>query len=349
MSWPDKNTITQNVVDMLNVNMKLKADEKLLVVSDYPRPEDWLNYSYLILEDMLERVILARLVAEIAREQFVDTHVRFHPFSATGMSGKEPDGETASLMKGADVLLCLTEHSLSHSDARDAATKANVRIASMPTFDHIMFAPDGPMAVDYQQVSADSKKFADLLSAADQVVVQTHYGTDLSFRLSGRPGQVDDGLYGDAPELWGNLPAGEAYVIPLEGTGEGQLVILAGWYPELYEEMVLTFKNGSVVDLQGGGQIGKEFSKLLDLESNDELFRSRRNLAELGIGTNPNAHRPDNVLEGEKIKGSVHIAIGDNIHMGGKVESDLHEDFVQPQADLYLDGVPVILQGKWKV
>jgi len=149
--------------------------------------------------------------------------------------------------------------------------------------------------------------------------------------------------------LWGNLPAGEAYVIPLEGTGEGQLVILAGWYPELYEEMVLTFKKGSVIDLQGGGEIGKDFSKLINLKNNDELFRSRRNLAELGIGTNPNARRPDNVLEAEKIKGSVHIAIGDNIHMGGKVESDLHEDFVQPQADLYLDGVPVILQSKWKV
>jgi leucyl aminopeptidase (aminopeptidase T) len=113
--------------------------------------------------------------------------------------------------------------------------------------------------------------------------------------------------------------------------------------------MVLTFKNGSVVDLQGGGQIGTDFSKLINLKNNDEPYRSRRNLAELGIGTNPNARQPDNVLEGEKIKGSVHIAIGDNIHMGGKVESDLHEDFVQPQADLYLDGVPVILQGKWKV
>jgi len=349
MSWPDKNTITQSVVDMLNVNMKLKAGEQLLVVSDYPRPEDWHNYSFLRLEGMLERVILARLVAEIAREQFVDTQVWFHPFVATGMSGREPDDETASLMKRADVLLCLTEHSLSQTDSREAATKAKVRVASMPTFDHKMFAPDGSMAVDYQQISADCNKFADLLSAADKVVVQTPYGTDLSFRLSGRFGQVDHGLMSDDPELWGNLPAGEAYVIPLEGTGEGQLVILAGWYPELYEEMVLTFKKGSVVDLQGGGEIGEHFSKLLNLKNNDELFISRRNLAELGIGTNPNARRPDNVLEAEKIKGSVHIAIGDNIHMGGKVESDLHEDFVQPQVDLYLDGAPVILQGKWKV
>ena len=115
------------------------------------------------------------------------------------------------------------------------------------------------------------------------------------------------------------------------------------------EEMVLTFKKGLVVDLQGGGEIGKGFSKLLNLNNDDKLFSSRRNLAELGIGTNPNARRPDNVLEAEKIKGTIHIAIGDNIHMGGKVASDLHEDFVHPQVDLYLDGAPVILQGEWQI
>ena len=70
-------------------------------------------------------------------------------------------------------------------------------------------------------------------------------------------------------------------------------------------------------------------------------------MAELGIGTNPNASRPDNVLEAEKIKGTVHIAIGDNSHMGGKVESDLHEDFIQPDAELVLDGKQVILGGEW--
>jgi len=88
---------------------------------------------------------------------------------------------------------------------------------------------------------------------------------------------------------------------------------------------------------------------LLKLDSDEPLYRARRNLAELGIGTNPNARRPDNVLEAEKIQGTVHVAIGDNIHMGGQVESDLHDDFVQPEVDLFLDGQPVILRGKWQI
>ena len=81
----------------------------------------------------------------------------------------------------------------------------------------------------------------------------------------------------------------------------------------------------------------------------DPVCKARRNLAELGIGTNPNARRPDNVLEAEKIKGTVHVAIGDNAHMGGRVEADFHEDFVLPQPDLYLDGILVIEGGEWKI
>ena len=160
---------------------------------------------------------------------------------------------------------------------------------------------------------------------------------------------MDDGLYGTKPGIWGNLPAGEAFAVPLEGTGEGQLVAAAGWFPNLSEDMIFRLEKGEVVEIQGGGTVGDKFRRLLDLGSEDPICVARRNLAELGIGTNPNARKPDNVLEAEKIKGTVHIAIGDNIHMGGHVEADLHEDFVQPEADLILDGKPVIAGGEWRI
>jgi leucyl aminopeptidase (aminopeptidase T) len=135
----------------------------------------------------------------------------------------------------------------------------------------------------------------------------------------------------------------------LEGSAEGILVAPAGWYPFLEEDMVFHLEQGEVVELTGGGTVGDRFRELLRLEEDDPICRARRNLAELGIGTNPNAHKPDNVLEAEKIKGTVHIAIGDNIHMGGTIEADLHDDFVQPQPDLILDGEPIILKGEWQI
>jgi len=51
-------------------------------------------------------------------------------------------------------------------------------------------------------------------------------------------------------------------------------------------------------------------------------------------------------LEAEKIRGTVHLAIGDNAHMGGTVTADLHEDFVLPHPDLYLDGEIVMRGGQ---
>ncbi|MBS7621234.1 aminopeptidase, partial [Candidatus Bathyarchaeota archaeon] len=58
------------------------------------------------------------------------------------------------------------------------------------------------------------------------------------------------------------------------------------------------------------------------------------------------AKRPDNVLESEKIRGTVHLAIGDNSHMGGKVSSDLHQDFIIPKPTLIFDGKKIMENGK---
>jgi len=349
MNSPKGEAITSGVIDMLRVNMGLKPGETLLIVTDVPSAHDWQTESQAKLEDMLERAMLGRLVASTATEYFSHCSVSFLPFPATHGHGAEPDEATAVRMRETDVLIALTTFSLSHTNAREGATKAGVRVASMPGFEAGMFQAGGPMAVDYRQIAADCQAFADLLTAAEKVSVRTTYGTDLRFSLEGRPGQIDDGLYATDPGKWGNLPAGEAYAVPLEGTGQGQLVVPAGWYPNLTKDMILYLEKGQVVKVLDGGIVGDEFRQLLSLGDDDPICKARRNLAELGIGTNPNARRPDNVLEAEKIKGTVHIAIGDNAHMGGKVEADLHEDFVEPQPDLFLDGELVIAGGEWKI
>jgi leucyl aminopeptidase (aminopeptidase T) len=349
MSWSQKEAITQGVMDLMRVNMGLKSGEALLVVTDAPRTVDWKNEIQAKLKTMAERAFLARLVTEIGAEGFPECSVVYWPFLTTGRHGAEPDGGTAARMREADVVVAITTYSLSHTNARTGAIEAGGRVASMPEFEARMLEPGGPMAADYLQIAADCQVFADLLTAAREVVVRAPHGTDLRFSVEGRPGQVDTGLYGAEPGMWGNLPAGETYAIPLEGTAEGTLVAPAGWYPYLEEDMVFRLEKGEVVELTGGGAIGDRFRGLLRLGEDDPICRARRNLAELGIGTNPNARKPDNVLEAEKIKGTVHIAIGDNIHMGGTVEADLHDDFVQPQADLILDGEPIILNGEWQI
>jgi len=341
----DKEKIKQPVVNMFKVNMGLKAGERVLVVTDVPTMDDWKKKTTEQLTDLVQRTLLAKTVSEIAAESFPNCPVEFYVYPSVGKHGTEPGIEVAEKLKTADVLIAITSYSLTHTDARGGATKAGVKVASMPLFLIDMFYPGGPMAADYTKVKEETEKLAKLVTDAREVVIKTPAGTDLKFSLKGRTGRVDAGIFTERG-AWGNLPSGEAYTAPLEGTAEGKVVVEKGWFAGLTENMTLVFRNGQVVEVVGGGKVGDEYRELLKPGVDKEPYKSRRNFAELGIGTNPYARRPDNVLEAEKIKGTVHVAVGDNSHMGGKVTADLHQDFVLPKPDLYIDGKPIMKSGK---
>jgi leucyl aminopeptidase (aminopeptidase T) len=341
----DKEKLVNGVVNMLNVNMGLKSGEKVVVVTDVPTTEEWMTKTSAKLAEATERAVLAKIVSEIATEKFPNNKIEFFTYPSIGKHGTYPGRQVEEKMKSGDVAIAITTYSLTHTDARVNACKAGGRVASMPMFVADMFYPGGPMASDYRQIDKETKKIADLITKANDVKVISPGGTDISFSVKSRNGMVDAGIFTEKGS-WGNLPSGEAYCAPAEGTANGKLVVEANWYPDLKEKMTLVFKNGSVTEIIGGGKIGDEYRGLLDFKKKEEPYISRRNLAELGIGTNPNAKRPDNILESEKIKGTVHLAIGDNSHMGGKVSADLHQDFIIPKPTWMLDGKPVMKDGK---
>ncbi|MDH5439211.1 MAG: aminopeptidase [Candidatus Bathyarchaeota archaeon] len=341
----EKEEIAQAVVDMFRVNMGLKSAEKVLVVTDVLTIEEWVEYDREKLTDFAERSILAKIVSEIAKEKFSDCPVEFFSYPSVRKHGSEPGKEVEERMKAADVVIAITTYSLTHTEARENATRKGTRIASMPTFLVEMFYPGGPMAADYSEIEEETEKIAKAITESKEAVVTSPEGTSLKLSIRGRKGEVDAGIFSEKG-AWGNLPSGEAYCAPVEGTGEGRLVVETSWYPSLEENMTLVFEKGNVVEVIGGGKVGDELRSLLAFDKNEEPYISRRNLAELGVGTNPNARRPDNVLEAEKIKGTVHVAIGDSSHMGGKVSADLHQDFVVPRPMLILDGETIMKDGK---
>ena len=341
----EKLDIEKGVINMFRVNMGVKNGEKLLVVTDLPTQEEWEKLNSEKLTDALRRSLLAKIVSEIAVEKFPNCTVEFYTYHSVGRHGAEPEKGVEEKMKMADVVIAITSYSLSHTNAREEACKAGARIASMPNFLPEMFYFGGPMAADYEKITEETKKIAKLLTAAKEAVVRSKQGTAMKFSIRGREGGLDTGIYTER-SAWGNLPAGEAYVAPVEGTAKGKVVVEKGWYPNLKENMILVFKNGKVIDVIGGGDVGETFRALLSLGREEEPYISRRNLAELGVGTNPHAKRPDNVLEAEKIRGTVHLAVGDSSHLGGTVAADLHEDFIIPHPDLILDGKTVMKNGE---
>jgi leucyl aminopeptidase (aminopeptidase T) len=71
-----------------------------------------------------------------------------------------------------------------------------------------------------------------------------------------------------------------------------------------------------------------------------------RNVAEFGIGTNPNAVLSGNILEDEKILGTIHVAFGSNNTFGGRVSAGVHLDAVVMNPTVYIDGSLILDKGR---
>lgn len=345
MRWIDRDAVVPGVEAMLRVNMGVRTGERIVVVADLPTPEQWAGMPAAAVEVMLRRAYLARIVSEIAAQSNPGCTVGFVTYPSTGRSAVEPPEETARAMREADVVMMITSFSLSHTDAREEACRSGARVASMPRFLPEMFYPDGPMASDYAAIGAATQRIAGLITGARKVRIANPAGTEVEFSVEGRDGYCDSGIY-TLPGTWGNLPAGEAYCAPLDGTGTGHLVVEPGWHPGLTEPMTIRLDSGEAVAVEGGGAAGVEIARILDLPGRGDAARPRRMLAELGVGTNPNARRTDITVEAEKIKGTVHLALGDSSHMGGTVVADYHQDFVLPKPDVWFDGLQVIRAGE---
>jgi leucyl aminopeptidase (aminopeptidase T) len=344
MSSIDRSRIENAVIQMFKVNMGVKPGEKILVLSDIPTRREWKDKNQSEISKMVSETLLGKTVAEIARDSFPACQVDFYPYFSLGRSGVEPPDGMAQTARKYHVIVAINSFSLTHTEAREGASKAGARVATMRGAIPEMFYPEGSISVDYLEVERETKFIASFLTRAREAKVISDSGTNLRLSLKGRKGGEDTGIYVKAGK-WGNLPAGEAYIAPVEGTAEGELVIEKGWFPNLVEEMTMIFRRGEVQQIRGGGEVNRMLSQILGLESQKK--RKRCNLAELGIGTNPKARRTDITIEAEKIKGTIHVGIGDNSHMGGKVVADYHQDFVVPKPDLFLDGEKMLDQGKW--
>jgi leucyl aminopeptidase (aminopeptidase T) len=142
-------------------------------------------------------------------------------------------------------------------------------------------------------------------------------------------------------ERFGNLPAGEAYIAPLENGANGLLVVdgSIAAYGLLSEPIELRIIDGRLT--AASGAVGAELLTLLDAAG-----AGGRHVAELGIGTNPAARITGEILEDEKVRGTVHVAFGASAGIGGTNTSAVHVDAVVRAPSLEIDGVTVLLDGQ---
>jgi aminopeptidase len=249
------------------------------------------------------------------------------------LDGQEPPRVVAAALSGADVFLAPTSRSLSHTAARKAATDAGARGATLPGVTPDLLAR--LMGADLALLRRRSRALAQLLAIEDEAHFTCPRGSDLRLDLTGRSGIPDDGDL-TAEGAFGNLPCGEGFVSPLSGEGRFVAATVAGMGRA---EAELVIEDGRLVAGTGAGE-----ALLATLRDAGE---QGTNLAELGVGTNERATLTGNVLEDEKILGTVHVAFGASMGIGGTVAVPVHLDCVVLEPTLDVGTTRVIEAGRF--
>jgi leucyl aminopeptidase (aminopeptidase T) len=201
--------------------------------------------------------------------------------------------------------------------------------------------------IDYAVLQRRCAAIKTILDEAVEVHVSAPGGTDITIGLKGRAGKSDDGNF-SAPGSGGNLPAGETFISPENGTAQGRICFDGSIAIDVGEIIINTpieciVKDGFVTEIRGKDEAAQLLHTIEAAERNAREFerdgklppgsgeiyaRNARNIGELGIGLNPAACITGKMLEDEKAFHTCHFAIGQNydedapslIHLDGLVK-----------------------------
>lgn len=250
---------------------------------------------------------------------------------------EEPPRYVADFLSTADVFLVPASKSMTHTQARSNAMRNGARGATLPDVTKEMI--ERTMAADYKEIHKRTGKLAKILKGTKRIHLTTRTGTDVEIVTEGREWFLDTGMLSKSGSF-SNLPAGEIYVAPREGRSSGVVVFDASFsgIGMMNSPITIEIEKGVAKNIKGDR--GKLTCML------DAPGPNGRNLAELGIGTNDKARITGNVLEDEKVMGTIHLAFGDNANFGGKVKVDVHLDGMVLKPTLEADGREIMKDGR---
>jgi len=295
------------------------------------------NEKILVITDEIKREIGISLHENAIRLGFESLLVEM---KSGKINGEEPSDIVADLMRKYNVVFCPTAKSLTHTDARRSASAKGVRIATFPGITKEVMIRG--MNADYKKISALTVKLQKILETGKEIRVTAPAGTDITFSIAGRKAYASKGLFHASGES-GNLPTGEAFLAPVEGSSNGVFVVdgsMAGLGLIKNANIKIEVENGYAAKITGG-TLAKKLKVMLD-----KVGKDARNIAEFGIGTNDSAKLSGVLLEDEKVMGTIHIALGNNVSMGGSVNVPIHLDGVVKKPTVWMDSKMLMKDGK---
>jgi len=203
------------------------------------------------------------------------------------------------------------------------------------------------MKADYEKIYKFNSILIKKLSKARKIRIVGEK-TDISFLIKGRKFFNACGMVEKKGEMgYLNLPDGEVFLPPIENSVNGEIYFdlpCMYHYGKQVEGVWLKFKKGKLIKYE----IEKGLKDFEDIYKNASGNKDR--IGELGIGTNPNAKLTGGmIIVDEKVKGTIHMAIGHNKHFGGKNDATIHWDFFKnmkkPGSVLYADKKVIMKNG----
>ena len=212
-----------------------------------------------------------------------------------------------------------------------ATRGAEFRAATMPGFLPSMIPA---LRLDYGEINRRVNLLKEWLDPATKAHFHFECGDEshhLVLDLRHHTGHASGGLF-PTNGIAGNLPSGEAYIVPYEGHIEGDPSGSQGTLPVQIDDEVVVYAiegNKAVSVLTTGPESEKEAAHLA-------AEPAYANLAELGLGVlgDFGLKPTGSILLDEKL--GLHIAFGRSDHFGGTVGPD---DFSGPDAVIHLDRV----------
>jgi len=249
---------------------------------------------------------------------------------------REPPRAVLAAMKNVDVVIACSTTPIA-SGVIEEALQAGTRILSM--FRITIDALRRTVPIDYRILTLEMKKIKRTLDASNLVEILSPKGTHLHVQMANRPTRLALGSIRKPGEI-DFIPAGAIGVAPLEGTAEGKVVVdgtLLG-FGRCLKPITFEIEKGRVTRVRGE----RNWKGLRELLHRDE-FASW--ICEIGLGVNPKA-RLVGGPEDERVRGSVHIGLGENRYFGGILASASHLDGTMPHATLKVDGKELIKDGR---
>ena len=291
---------------LLNEAWGVREGEKILIISDYPSPEDFEIKPIQLLETMMERNLLAKRIRDII-DQITSNTVTLYFMKPTYQHYKNPeDRKLQERILDADVILTLTEFSLTDVPIITKPLEdKKLRHISAPQVPPDIFVPEGPLDIDFYAMEEMTTRLFSLVQGARKIEFFDVAGSHLTLEFYHPIDWLWESGFATEKGMFSNLPAGEiTLMLPYnqrDCTISGTLNIFPGWQDDLTQLLSLTLKDNRLIDVVGGGAAGDYLQQL--------IYKEDVRLVQVGVGTNPNAKDPLCPVIADKFVGMVHVRL----------------------------------------